>query len=227
MSINFGKFKVWCFALLAILAISITSCEKEAEVVSVDEFVDASIRSMQGDVVGKSKCLEFVFPVSIQFIDDSVAEVNSYEELFTTVKAWFEANEVEKSKENKPLLVFPVEVLNEDGELIQVESKFELRELKKECFDKTGKCGPGKKGRGFSCFKLVFPISMTIDGVTAEYADKATLKAAVRAYKEEAGADAVRPELAFPVTVQYEDGSTAEATSKDELAALKAACDEG
>ena len=214
--------------LLAALAISFTSCNDNLELTDIDNFTDGAVDGLQNGVVGKKHCLEFIFPISIEFIDESTAEVTDYENLHETVKAWFETNDVEKSKENRPQLIFPIQVLNQEGEVVDVASEDELRALKSEC-PRTGKCKKGKKGKGFKCFSLVFPISVTIDGEVESFDDRAALKAAVRAYKEEAGEDFERPTLVFPVTVEYEDETQVEVASQEELVALKEACqdDEG
>lgn len=220
---NFGLI------LLAVLAITFTSCNKDdIELTDIESFTDGTLDDLQKGVVGKKHCLEFIFPISIEFIDETTAEVDSYEDLHATVMAWFEENEVEKSKENKPQLIFPLQVLNNEGEIIDVASVDELKELRSEC-PRVGKCKKGKRGKGFKCFSLVFPVTITIDGVDTSFEDKESLKAAVRAYKEEAGDDFERPTLVFPVTVEYEDGTQEEAADKDELIALKEACqdDEG
>ena len=228
MTNQIKSFKVLALSLLMIVAFGITSCDKGSnELLTVEEFTDSAISSIQGRAVGKSACLEFIFPITIEFIDDSTLEAADYESLYTGIKAWFEANEVEKSKENRPSLVYPIQVLNEEGEIIDVDSQESLKELKSECSGKTGKCGDGKHGKGHSCFSLVFPIEVTIGAVTATFEDRATLKAAIKAYKQEVGDDAERPQLIFPVTVIYEDDTTATAANSDELKALKAACDEG
>ena len=220
---NFG------LVLLAALTFTLTSCNKDdIELTDIESFTDGTLDDLQRGVVGKKHCLEFIFPISIEFIDESTAEVENYIDLHETVKAWFEANDVEKSKENKPQLIFPLQVLNKDGEVIDVASIDELKELRSEC-PRVGKCKKGKRGKGFKCFSLVFPVTVTIDGVDTSFDDKESLKAAVRAYKEEAGEDFERPTLVFPVTIEYEDGTQEEIASKEELIAAKEACqdDEG
>lgn len=219
------KIKLFGFLVFAALTISFTSCDSgNLDLVDVDNFTDASVERLQSGAVGKNHCLEFIFPITIQFIDESSAEVSSYENLHETVKAWFETNDVEKSKENRPQLEFPIQVLNMDGEVIDVASQDELGELKSEC-PKKGKC-KGKKGKGFKCFSLVFPVTVTIDGTDSTFEDKASLRAAIKAYKEEAGDDAERPSLVFPVTIEYDDESQVEVGSQEELQALKEACQE-
>ena len=215
---NFG------FAVLAMLALSFTSCNKEAELVDIESFTDSSIEKLQGGAIGKSACLELIFPVSIQFVDESTAEVTDYRNLHETIVNWFTENDVEKSKENKPQLIFPIQVLNEEGEIVNVETQEALMELRKEC-PRRGKC-KGKNGRGFRCFSLVFPITVTIDGEDITFANRMTLKAAIRAYKMEAGDEAVRPTLVFPITVEYDDETQVTVNSKEELQALKKDCRE-
>lgn len=210
--------------VMAALAITFTSCNKEdLELTDIEYFTDGTLDELHKGVVGKKHCLEFIFPISIEFVDGTTAEVDSYQNLHETVKAWFEANDVEKNKENKPQLIFPIQVLNQEGEIIDVASVDDLKELKSEC-PRVGKCKKGKKGKGFKCFSMVFPVTVTIDGTDQSFEDRMALKSAVRAYKEEAGDDFERPTLVFPVTVEYEDGTLVEAADQEELKALKEAC---
>lgn len=222
--IQIKNLRSFGLALLAVLAVSFTSCNRDAELVDVESFTDSSIERLQSGVVGKSACLEFIFPVTIQFTDESTAEITDYDNLHETIVNWFTENEVEKNRENKPQLIFPIQVLNQEGEIIDVASKEALRALKSEC-PKRGKC-KGKKGKGFKCFSLVFPVTVTIDGTDTTFDDRASLKEAVKAYKEEAGDEAERPTLVFPVTVEYDDETQVEVASQEELQALKDDCKE-
>lgn len=229
MKTQIKNLRAFGLILLAALAISFTSCNKEnLELTDVENFTDGTLDGLQKGVVGKKHCLEFIFPISIEFVDETTAEVTSYENLHETVKAWFEANDVEKNKENRPQLIFPIQVLNQEGEVIDVGSEEDLKDLKSEC-PRIGKCKKGKGGKGFKCFSLVFPVTLTIDGEDQTFDDRMALKAAVRAYKEEAGDDFERPTLVFPVTVEYEDETQVVVANKEELIALKQACkdDEG
>jgi len=223
MKTQIKNLRAFGLMLLAALALSFTACNDGLELTDIDNFTDGTLSGIQNGVVGKKHCLEFIFPISIEFIDGTSAEVSDYENLHETVKAWFETNDVEKSRENKPQLIFPIQVLNQEGEIIDVGSEDELKELKSEC-PRIGKCKKGKRGKGFKCFSLVFPVSVTIDGEVQTFEDRAALKAAVRAYKEEAGDDFERPTLVFPITVEYEDETQVEVANQEELIALKEAC---
>ena len=221
------NFKSWTLVLLAMITIGFTSCTKEdVSLIDVENFSDSSINEMQRGVVGKNHCLEFIFPVTIAFIDESTASADSYENLHEIVSAWFESNDVEKSRENKPDLVFPIQVVNQEGEIIDVEDNEALSALKSEC-PREGRGDKGRGGKGYKCFSLVFPVSLDIAGEITSFEDRETFKSAIRAYKEEFGRDAERPELVFPVTVEYEDGTQVEVASQEEMQALKEDCKEG
>jgi len=114
--------------------------------------------------------------------------------------------------------------MNKDGEVIDVASKEELQELRSEC-PRIGKC-KGRKGRGFKCFSLVFPLTINIGEEVVTFDSRVELKAAVRAYKAETGENAERPTLVYPITVEYDDETQVVVNSKEELQALKEACQE-
>lgn len=200
------------------------SCDSTAELIDVDAFTDDTIESIQSKALGKLSCLEIIFPVTIQFVDETTAEVESYENLFETIVAFYEASEIEPSKENIPSLVFPIEVLDESGEIVSVASTDELKELKKEC-PRSGK-SKGRKGKGYSCFSLVFPVTVSIDSTDVTFDSKSELREAIKAYKEEVGEDFEKPSLVYPVTVELEDGSLSEITSSEMLEELKDSCSE-
>lgn len=218
----FKKASIFIFASLIMF---LSSCSTDSPDISeIDYLTDSTVESFQHKAIGKKACLEFVFPISIVFVDESVATADSYESLHSLVASWFQENGVEKSKDNRPQLLFPIQVLNEEGEIIDVENKEALYILKKECRGSKG-C-KGKKGKGFKCFSLVYPLTVNIDGTDTTFDDKESLMAALKAYKETAEEGAERPSLVFPVTVQYDDGSEAIANSREELKALKKACKE-
>ncbi len=221
MTVSLRKIKGTSIALmgmLCILLLSLVSCDKEnVQLVTSQDFAESSIRSMQSGAIGKQHCLELLFPVEIEFIDGTVVEVADYATMKDTIRAFFEDNDIEKTKENKPSLVFPIEVLNEEGEVILVSSQEELRALKAECKRKG-------KGKGMKCFDLVFPVSLIIGEETLTFDTKDALKAAIKEYKETADEDAERPSLVYPVSVEYEDGTIVEVHSDEELKALKEDC---
>lgn len=230
------NLKVLSF-LFALLCIGMTSCGDEfeqSELADIENFVDGSISDIQDRVAaGKFGCVEFVFPITVEFADNTTATAADYEELHAVIKEWKENNldEAENRRGNRPDLVFPVQVVNEDGEVIDITLQEELRAVYQECggrFGRGKKGGKrGNKGRGYHCFSLVFPVTVDFaDGTSQTFEDRDSLKAAVRDYKEENGRDAERPTLAYPITVEYEDGNQTSVDSREALKELKETCSE-
>ncbi len=225
MILKSRKITSWTFMVLSFFALAFTACETEetAQLIDTQEFTDGAINGLQKSAIGKNHCLEFVFPIGIEFNDGTTVDVDSYESLKDTIKGWLQANELERSRDNKPDLIYPIQVVNQEGEVVDVASQEELVALKEECQSSRGD-RQGRGGRGFKCFSLVYPITITIGDESQTFEDKQTLKQAVRAYKEEAGEDAERPSLVFPVTVELEDGTQQDISSQEDLDALKEEC---
>ncbi|MEL6194682.1 MAG: hypothetical protein AAFR66_21660 [Bacteroidota bacterium] len=216
--------------LALVTSLIFVSCEQEsletaADLVSVDNYVEASVVSLQDSAqCGRHGCFELVFPLSIEFPDGTIEEVADYDELKSVIRSWKESN---PEVDVRPSFVYPIEVINSEGEIITIEDAEALRELRKEC-------GRGfrdriKKWRKFGkpCFDIVMPVTIEFpDGTTAEVNDREELKQAVRTWKEaNPGVDG-RPVLTFPITVEFEDGSTQTIETIEDLRTLKETCQE-
>ena len=222
--------KLFKFSSLFLLVLGLTiftSCDKDdVNVVEDTEFfVNSTVYDMEERAnCGRFGCFEFVFPLTIVFPDETTTEVEDYEGLRAAITDWKEAN---PDAEERPTFAFPIEVTDEDGDIISIADSEELRELVKECrrdFFKRKRHRRGKY-RGGRCFKLVYPISVTTpDGATITGENPRNLKSQLREWKA-ANPDAEeRPSLVFPLTVEYRDGTTVEVADADALAALKEAC---
>ena len=236
--------------LLTVAALStilfITSCSEDLSEGITDDltenFVDQSVYSIQAEAnAGRFGCFEFVFPINIVFPDGTNTEVNDYETLRSSLKAWFEENgedlnlpERGQGRPNPedipwdqlPTLDFPVEVITEGGETISIADRRELRQLKRECRRSFyGGHGHHGHGRGDKCFHLVFPVTIVFpDDTTQEVADRKALKMTLREWKQQNPDAEERPELQFPLTVELEDETTQEVATKEDLEALKESC---
>ncbi len=222
------------FAFLAITGLMtlslITSCGEsdDQDLVSIDNYVDEAVFTLEAQgKIGRHGCAEFVFPITILFPGENSATVADYEALRTVIREWRENN---PDAEEKPTLEFPLEVMTEDGELLTIESREELHELRKACrrahYDK-----PWRRARRFfrsACFDLAFPITVVFpDGSELEAASAVALKNALRAWRRTVQNPDGRPMIEFPITVEYEDGTTVEVASQEELKDLKDQCDDG
>lgn len=78
------------------------------------------------------RCVRLNYPVEIAFPDETTTEVNDREELITAWMGWTEAN---PDVEARPMLVFPLSVINiEDESVVEVASPEELLELRGSCW---------------------------------------------------------------------------------------------
>jgi len=216
--------------LLASLAITLfSSCEQDsdlsASVTEVDNYVDQSMFELQRSAnSGRFGCAELIFPVAIELPDGSATEVDSYEELGETIRTWKSEN---PGAEERPQLAFPLEVVTQEGEVLSIEDRVGLFRLRQACrrsfFDQHGH--RGHRGRPQFCFALVYPVDIALpasDTITAD--DRETLKLTLRNWRKENRGSSERPQLVFPIEVQYEDGSIASIEDKDALLALKETC---
>lgn len=223
--------------LFAFLCIGLTSCGddlSEGVLVDTENFTDSESSAFARS--GGNACIELVYPITVEFEDNTLATVEDQEELKAAIQAWMESNldaddttETGRGRRVKPDVVFPIQIINQDGETVDINSEEELREAKSACGGgkREGLRNKGERGDRQSCFTLSFPLTYDFpDGSSVIFDDKESKKEALKAYREANGRDTERPTLAYPVTVEYEDGTTATAESKDALNTLKEECSE-
>ena len=76
-------------------------------------------------------CFELVFPITVQFPDSTTAEAADRQALHLLIRTWKQNN---PGVAGRPQIVFPVTVkMDEDGSLVTVNSREELRQLKEDC----------------------------------------------------------------------------------------------
>lgn len=212
---SFGVFAVIAFAAF------FTSCDKEEEsFTSVENFVLESVTDIEDQCgAGRGRCFELVFPVTISFTDGTTAEAGDYKELKQAIRTWYHENGGHPTKADHPTLVLPIQVINEAGEIITVETLEQLKELREECGPRPG--GP----HGEPCFTLNFPVTITfVDSTEVEVNSREEFKAAVQAWREANPGLHGHPKLVFPLSVTLTDGTIVEVENPLALRELKRAC---
>lgn len=243
------------FVPVIALALAITACTKDGIIATVTEAVDQALFSVQErGGFGKYGCYELVFPVTVQLPDSTTATVNSYEELKQVLRQHFTSHGTgggnhqggghgHHGNHNGPgffgdpgqpghpfhvQFVFPISVLNQDGEIVTVETGQQLRELREACAGTFGDHGPAGHGNhGLSCFRIVFPITVAFpDSTTAQAADQQNLRQLIREWRQNNPGVHARPEIVFPITVTMTADSTQVIlNSREELRELKESCE--
>jgi len=207
-----------------------TACEKDS--INITEDVEFFVNSAVFDLeergnCGQLGCYTFVFPISIQFADSSIVEVADYDNLRTAIRDWKAAN---PDAQGRPEFAFPLEVMDESGNIISVTSATELEALRAECGRDGFRDHRGKRGQhqGGICFEPVFPLSINLpDSTVITLDDPQALKDAIRSWDRNhhhGGSAEERPSFVFPIQVQYEDGSVVDVADPEALKALREAC---
>jgi hypothetical protein len=76
-------------------------------------------------------CFEVVFPLTVSFPDGTTAEAASRQALHQLIRTWKQNN---PGATERPQIVFPITVkMADDGSLVTVNSREELRALKEDC----------------------------------------------------------------------------------------------
>lgn len=84
-------------------------------------------RGPNGD---RNKCFKLIYPVSFITEDGTVVTGDSRKEIKMALKKWKTEN---PDAEEKPVLQFPVQIINADEETLEIGSAEELEALKEEC----------------------------------------------------------------------------------------------
>jgi len=162
-----------------------------------------------------SGCFTPVFPVTIAFPDGTSKIVASATEFKAQLDAWRKAN---SSSTGHPQIAFPYSVkLKLDSSIVVLKNTDDLKALMAAC----------KEGRPHrpSCFSVVFPVTIVYPGGKEESAtDQKDFVTKVRAWRTANPTATGRPEMKFPLTVKFTDGTTKVVNSKEDLKTTASSC---
>ena len=162
---------------------------------------------------GGQHCFTPVFPVNLAFPDGSVVEVVDAAAFEGLIKAWRASN---PGATGRPEIQFPFQVELTDGTLVMIEGEEDLVAVKQSC------------RRIKPCFELVYPVQFLLpDGTTVEVGSHAEQCEVLRQWRLDNPGVSGKPELVFPVTITYTDGTQAEIADAEALHAAKASCRSG
>lgn len=80
----------------------------------------------------EEECFEFIFPMTIQFPDSTLVEINSLDEGEDIVDAWFDAN---PDVTEDVTVIFPIQIKLLDGTIVDVNSEDEIEDIIEEHCD--------------------------------------------------------------------------------------------
>ena len=170
------------------------------------------------------ECFEIVYPITIQMPNGSAYIIDSEEDPdLDAVKNYYKENE---GAEERPSIVFPVNIIDNVGETKTISSEEEMKDAYRQCSGRDRDWGVRE------CFDLVFPVTYIMpDGSTYEISSEEDV-AGWEELKEwyDANPDSEeRPELQYPVEIIYEteEGNvTLMIFNEEEMIAAKEECRE-
>lgn len=162
---------------------------------------------------GGQHCFSPVFPLYLVYPDGSVVEVADAAAMGSLIKEWIANN---AGATERPEIQYPFEVELSDGTLVMVEGEEDLIALKETC------------RRTKQCFELVYPVEYLVPTgeilTVSSHADKCEV---LRTWRLDNPDVEGKPELVFPLTVEYTDGTQEEISDKEALHAAKKSCKSG
>lgn len=160
----------------------------------------------------RNRCFQFVFPITFIMPDDTSITLNERAD-WVLIRTWYENN---PNANERPELVFPVDIMFEDGEVQTIVDLEELREVKSACREDRNRR---------RCFRLNLPLTFFMP-------DNSTITVTVRddwsllrdyyiANPDDVG---TKPELVFPVDATYRDGSVVTFNNENEMLDAREEC---
>ncbi len=154
-----------------------------------------------------SKCFELIYPITFIMPDDSNITISN-EEDWEALKAWYHGN---SDSEQRPSLLYPINIAYESGNTIIINNDNEMAEAKNSCID---------------CMELIYPITFILpDGseVMIEYNNEENWMIIKNWYEENPDTE-FDWNLQYPVDVILEDGTITSVNSSFEFYTLKQEC---
>ena len=171
-------------------------------------------------------CFEIVHPYTIMMPNGTSYTIESDQDTnLDEIKRYYEENQ---GVDEKPALVFPLNILGYDGETEAINNEEEMKNAYRECSVRDRDRDWDRQ----ECFELVFPVTYIMpDGSTYEISsdeDESGWEELKEWYDSNPDSDQ-RPELQYPVDIitwENEESVTITINSEEEMIAAKEECRE-
>ncbi|HMQ06846.1 MAG TPA: hypothetical protein PKC30_06060 [Saprospiraceae bacterium] len=218
---------IW-FSVLITLTFTVfifQSCEKETAQLESNEIENLVEEALQEIALqtrsGSNGCYEFIFPIKLQIPGRDIIEVSSYKELKEVIRKWA-SSQRPVSNLVWPHVVFPYDVMTEDGSIVTVSNREELAKLRRICVNDMDNRPP----KTAPCFNLLFPIILDLpNGNSIRVASREELNQIMKRYKEAFPNSTMLPKIGFPFFVHLlESNRRVQINNEEELKRLRAFC---
>ncbi|MAZ41208.1 MAG: hypothetical protein CMB93_00255 [Flammeovirgaceae bacterium] len=161
-------------------------------------------------------CFDFVYPFTLVMPDVSEIKIADIEG-WDLVKAWYEVNPEE---EERPIFVFPVNILIEEIEMT-INDEDEFKAVAEGCKNSKGR--DGKRG---DCFEEVYPFTLTMPDSTHVTLESDDDRAVVKAWHDAYPEAKEKGVYVFPMNILL-DGIEMKISNERELKAIAEGCKNG
>lgn len=170
----------------------------------------------RGGPIGE-RCFDLVFPVTLQYPDETTKKVATKEEYTAAIAAWVKANPRSK---DMPKIAFPYEIMLKDGTVLTIETIEELKDVLDDC-------RPNSRPEVNPCYSIVFPVTVKFpDSTTAKAGSAAEMAQLIQTWRTKNPNSEGRPSIVFPYSVTLADGSTVTINNMDDIRELNHSCRE-
>lgn len=217
------KFALWSMLILG-TAFTFTSCEDGllGEVIGDDDHQESFFMMFSEDDEDIDlSCVEFVYPLSATNSDGTTLTINNEDELETAIDNALNTGTI-------PTLMFPIQVLDDDENPVDIATDEELCDLFMECWedyeDDDCDCHDDEDEE---CFEFNFPLTIVLpDNSTATVNDWDEFETTLDNYYDANPNDEDEEfTFVFPITVtMLEDNSIETINDEDELEELFEEC---
>ena len=200
--------------------ITVTLRDGSTKIFDSKEAFNTFIKNCRGDKPKRhdfKKCFTPVFPLTIIFPDGTEQSVDNNEALRTAIMEWRQNN---PNATGHPEFKFPFDVTLQNGDIVTVNSKEELRNIVKSC-----KRDRKHKPHFDRCFKIVFPITIEFpDGSTQSIENKEDLRTTIISWIQNNPDVDGRPHIVFPFDIEVRGGKVITVNNKQDLIKIMRKC---
>tara|TARA_R110002073_G_scaffold53840_4_gene138851 strand:+ start:58623 stop:59483 length:861 start_codon:yes stop_codon:yes gene_type:complete len=155
----------------------------------------------------RRSCFHLVFPFTVTMPDATTITLESKSDK-SLIREWYVAN---PDVDERPTLVFPVEIEYQDGTTATIDDQTELEAARVDCVR-------------VRCFDYVYPFSVTMPDASVIILNSSDDRSLVREWYRANPGVREKPELVYPIDIVYQDGTTQTINDGDELQAAKDNC---
>lgn len=164
----------------------------------------------------ENDCYAFVYPISFTMPDGTLLEIVD-EDSWGALEAWYEENE---DADEEPVIIYPIELVFEDGEFMTIASEEDMEEAYDMC-----ESYEEEEEEYDQCFEFVYPIELIMPDGTSFVLEEEEDWESVEDWYEANDVDE-EPEFVFPFEILFDDDELMTVNNLEDLEEAFESCEE-